>query len=123
MLKMERTIGGPLRVYGLKMGDVRRYKIAEQVAELVALVPALALAIDPLLIARNTMRQQKSRFDYALEKSARADEICPRVMTVPGVEPITADHVRDLGQLGLLSLKILMMLWACVSVGAVTGRE
>ena len=90
MLKIEGTIRGLLRVYGLKMGETHRAKFEARVAELVADIPALALAIEPLMIARNVMRQQKRRFDYALEKLARADEVCLRLMSVPGVGPITA---------------------------------
>ncbi len=90
MLKVEDTIRGLLRVYGLKIGAVHRCKFAERVKELLADAPALALAIEPLLTARNTLRKQKERFDYALQKLARKDSICLCLMTVPGVGPITA---------------------------------
>jgi transposase len=89
-VKIEGTIRGLLRIYGLKVGEVHRNKFAERIAELIAEIPALSVAIDPLLSARKVMREQLRRFDYALEKLASSDDICLRLMTIPGVGPITA---------------------------------
>jgi transposase len=52
--------------------------------------PELQGAIEPLLEARNMMRAKKAMLDRQLSQVARKDEICKRLMTIPGVGPIVS---------------------------------
>ena len=50
----------------------------------------LRLAIKPLLEVRNQMREQNRLLGYRLERQARNDELCRRLMTIPDVGPLTS---------------------------------
>jgi len=88
MLAIEQAIRGYLKVYGLKIGAVHRCTFAAKVEALLADLPELRAAIAPLLEARNMMRKKKKELDAQLEKQARKDPVCKRLMTIPGVGPI-----------------------------------
>jgi transposase len=88
MLEIEQAIRGFLKVYGLKLGQVHRYNFSAKVKALVADTPELAAALAPLLEARGMMRKKKKEIDRELEKRARQDTVCQRLMTIPGVGPI-----------------------------------
>lgn len=87
MLSIELTIRGLLKVHGLKIGAVHRSTFAAKVESLLADAPELRAAIAPLLEARNVMRKQMVLLDRQLHQTARSDEVCKRLMTVPGVGP------------------------------------
>ncbi|MCC6789751.1 MAG: IS110 family transposase [Hyphomonadaceae bacterium] len=90
IIKIEQTIRGLLKVYGLKIGAVHRCTYAARVEALLADMPNLRLGIDPLLEVRNVMRRQKVLLDRKLSAMARQDEVCRRLMTVSGVGPIVS---------------------------------
>lgn len=90
MLAIEQTIRGLLKVYGLKLGAVHRCTFAAKVAALLDDAPDLKPALEPLLTARNEMRKQAALIDRRLSQMARKDEVCKRLMTVPGVGPIVS---------------------------------
>jgi transposase len=90
MLAIENTIRGLLKVHGLKLGNVHRCGFAAKIETLLADAADLRMAIEPLLEARNMMRKQKALFDRRLGQMARSDEVCKRLMTVPGVGPIVS---------------------------------
>jgi transposase len=90
MVAIEATIRGLLKVHGLKIGDVHRCTFAARVETLLADAPELRLAIEPLLEARNMMRKQKILLDRRLGQVARKDEVCKRLMTIPGVGPVVS---------------------------------
>lgn len=90
ILKLEATVRGLLRVHGLKVGAVHRCKFDERVRELLLEAPALTVAIEPMLEAGTTMRARYKKYDYYLDRLARKDEVCTRLMTIPGVGPITS---------------------------------
>jgi transposase len=52
--------------------------------------PELQGAIEPLLEVRNMMRAKKAALDRQLSQLARKDEVCRRLMTIPGVGPIVS---------------------------------
>lgn len=89
-LQIENTIRGLLRVQGLKLGKVHRNQFSERVAELCITMPELLPAIEPLLAARDAMREQMHALNLSLERTARADELCKLFMTIPGVGPLTS---------------------------------
>ena len=90
LVSIELTIRGLLKVYGLKIGAVHRCTFAARVESLLAKEPELRLAIGPLLAAREVMRRQKIVLDRRLSQRARADQVCRRLMTIPGVGPIVS---------------------------------
>ncbi len=90
MLAIEDTIRGLLKVHGLKIGATHRCTFAARVETLLADAPELRTAIEPLLEARNMMRKQKVLLDRRLGQMARRDDVCKRLMTIPGVGPIVS---------------------------------
>jgi transposase len=66
------------------IADFRRIK------ELVENLPDLAELIEPLLIVRRALREQIVILHRRLLAIVRADEVCRRLMTTPGVGPVVA---------------------------------
>ena len=90
LIQFQNTIRGLLRAHGLKVGEVTRLSFEQRVRQLVEPVPALAMAVEPLLRLLQQVREERARFDKLLGQAARKDPICLRLMTIPGVGPITA---------------------------------
>jgi transposase len=79
-----------LREAGLKLGKPSRAAFAGRVRELAggdALVMAL---VEPLLAILATMGDQLARLTKQVLGIVRGEEVCRRLMSVPGVGPITA---------------------------------
>jgi transposase len=51
---------------------------------------SLAAVIEPLLLVRETLLGQRERLHRLVVTATRDDEVCRRLMTVPGVGPVTA---------------------------------
>jgi len=66
-LQIANTIRGLLRVQGLKLGKVHRKGFSERVVEHWMKVPSLLPAIEPLLTARDAMREQMGTSNRSLE--------------------------------------------------------
>ncbi|MEQ1712272.1 MAG: IS110 family transposase [Hyphomicrobium sp.] len=90
MVDIELSIRGLLKVYGLKVGPVHRCTFAARVEELLEKVPELRTAIEPLLDVRNIMRKKIAQLDRMLSQAARKDDVCRRLMSIPGVGPIVS---------------------------------
>lgn len=90
MLQIENTVRGLIRIKGLRLGKVHRNAFSGRVRELCEGEPDLFIAVEPLLDARDEMRRQLRRLDNALERASRADPVCKRFRTIPGVGPMTA---------------------------------
>jgi len=88
IIKIEQTIRGLLKIYGLKVRAAHRCTFAARIETLLADMPELRIAIAPLLEVRNGMRRQKVLLDRRLFQVARRDDVCRRLMTVSGVGPI-----------------------------------
>ena len=56
-----------------------------RIKELVENLPDLAVLVEPLLIVRRTLREQIGMLHRRLLAIVRDDEVCRRLMTVPGV--------------------------------------
>jgi len=50
----------------------------------------LGLLVEPLLVARPVLREQIGILHHRLQTVVRDDEVCQRLMTVPGVRPLVA---------------------------------
>ena len=61
-----------------------------RIKELVENLPDLATLVEPLLIVRRVLREQIAVLHRRLLAIARDDEVCRRLMTIPGVGPVVA---------------------------------
>jgi transposase len=89
-IAVENDLRGTLRNFGLKVGVVGAAKFEARIRELVENLPDLAVLIEPLLAVRRVLREQTAVLHHRLLAIARDDEICRRLMTVPGVGPVVA---------------------------------
>src|SRR3954447_14436126 len=89
-IAVENDLRGTLRNFGLKVGMVGAAKFEARIRELVKNLPDLAVLIEPLLAVRRVLREQTDVLHRRLLAIARDDEVCRRLMTVPGVWPVVA---------------------------------
>jgi transposase len=89
-IAIENDLRGTLRNFGLKVGVVGAAKFEARIRELVEKLPDLAVLVEPLLIVRRTLREQLGILHRHLLDLARDDEVCRRLMTVPGIGPVVA---------------------------------
>jgi transposase len=89
-IAIENDLRGTLRNFGLKVGMVGKVKFEARIKELVENLPDLALLVEPLLIVRRVLREQFVIQHRRLLTMVRDDEVCRRLMTVPGVGPVVS---------------------------------
>ena len=89
-LDIENEIRGSLKIFGLKMGRVTKAGFERRVYELIDGNARLEAAVVPMLSARAGLRAAFERLHKLVLDTVRRDEVCRRLMTVPGVGPITA---------------------------------
>ena len=89
-IAIENDLRGTLRNFGLKVGMVGTVKFEARIKELVENLPDFAELVEPLLIVRRALRQQIVILHRRLLAIVRDDEVCRRLMTVPGVGPVVA---------------------------------
>jgi len=87
---LENQIRGLLKNAGLLVGKVKGAAFAVRVEELVVENPALEIAVAPLLATRESVRKAVAVVNRKLLGLARRDSESRRLMTVPGVGPVTA---------------------------------
>lgn len=88
---MANQLRGLLKLFGLRLGKVTTpNKRAERLAALYRQRPEVEALFAPLVAAMEGIEQQLRKSSRLLEARAAADPICARLMTVPGVGPITA---------------------------------
>jgi transposase len=86
----EQAIRGLLRPFGLKVGSVSRKRFETRVRELLGRQPLLLDIIEPILAVRSTLLLQTSRLHRLVLQAVRSDGACRRLMTMPGIGPVTA---------------------------------
>jgi len=79
-----------LRNFGLKVGTIGTVKYETRIRELVENLPDLAVLVEPLLIVRRVIREQLGILHRRLLAIVRNDDVCRRLMTIPGVGPVVA---------------------------------
>jgi transposase len=89
-IAIENDLRATLRNFGLKVGIVGTVKFETRIKELVDNLPELALLVEPLLIVRRVLREQIGILHRRLLAVVRDDDVCRRLMTVPGVGPVVA---------------------------------
>ena len=87
---IENSTRGLLRGFGLRLPRLLGSRWDGAVREMVAGHPALPAILEPLLLARAALRDQLAVLDKRVRDVARADEVCRRLMTVPGVGAVVA---------------------------------
>jgi transposase len=89
-IAIENDLRGTLRNFGLKVGVVGAAKFEARIRELVDSHPDLAALVEPLLVVRRVLREQIAVLHKRVLAIVRDDEVCRRLMTVPGVGPVVA---------------------------------
>jgi transposase len=89
-IAIENDLRATLRNFGLKVGMVGTVKFEARIKELVENLPDLAVLVEPLLIVRRVLRDQVGILHRRLLAVVREDDVCRRLMTVPGVGPVVA---------------------------------
>ena len=89
-IAIENDLRATLRNFGLKVGMVGTVKFEARIKELVENLPDLAVLVEPLLIVRRVLREQIGILHRRLLAIVRDDDVCRRLMTVPGVGPVVA---------------------------------
>src|SRR4051812_46656111 len=90
MRAIENVVRAVLREAGLNLGTPARTAFAQRVRELAGDNQAVMPIIEPLLTILETMLAELARLTKQVLALARNEEVCRRLMTVPGVGPITA---------------------------------
>src|SRR5471030_451375 len=89
-IAIDNDLRGTLRNFGLKVGVVGKVRFEARIKELVENLPDLAELVEPMLIVRRVLREQFVIQHRRLLAIVRDDEVCQRLMTVPGVGPVVA---------------------------------
>jgi len=89
-IAVENDLRGTLRNFGLKVGVVGTVKFEARIRGLVADIPDLAGLVEPMLIVRRVLREQIAVLYRRLLAIVKDDEVCRRLMTIPGVGPVVA---------------------------------
>ena len=92
---VEGSLRGILRGFGLKVGVISNGKFEARIRELVAGQAMLERVVGPLLRARAALRTEYASLHGELLKAVREDEVCRRLMTIPGVGAVVAMTFRS----------------------------
>jgi transposase len=89
-IAVENDLRATLRNFGLKVGMVGTAKFEARIRELVESISDLVVLVEPLLLVRRVLREQIGILHRRLLVIVRDDDVCRRLMTVPGVGPVVA---------------------------------
>ncbi len=89
MMDLERSMRGILRGFGLRVGQVTRRSFEGRIRELVEGHSMLQTVMSAMLTARATLMLEMTKLHKVILKIVREDEVCRRLMTVPGVGALT----------------------------------
>jgi transposase len=90
MRTIENVVRAILREAGLKLGTPGRAAFAGRVRELAGADAMVMPLVEPLLAVLATMLRELDRLTRQVLEIVRKEEVCRRLMSVPGVGPITA---------------------------------
>lgn len=107
---IENEVRGVLKGFGIKLGRVTRLSFGLRVREALIDHPRLMAMIEPMLVVRETVIVQFLVLHRMVVDAVRADPVCKRLMTVPGVgavvsltfktgvdDPARFAHSKDVG--------------------------
>jgi transposase len=89
-IAIENDLRSSLCNFGLKVGVVGTVKFEAHIKELIEKSPDLVVLVEPLLVVRRVLREQIGVLHHRLMAVVRNDDVCRRLMTVPGVGPVVA---------------------------------
>ena len=92
---VESSLRGILRGFGLKVGTVSKGKFEARIRELAAGQAKLERIAEPLLRARAALGTECATSHRELLAAVRQDQVCGRLMTVPGVGAVVAMTYRS----------------------------
>jgi transposase len=95
LLDVELSIRGILRGYGLKVGEVSRGRFEARIRELIAGHDTLETVIGAMLAARTALWSAFTKLHREMLKITRADKVCRRLMSTPGVGALVALTYRS----------------------------
>ena len=88
---LENELRGLLKVFGIRLPSrVGHGSFDAELRETVSSDEMLACALVPLLDARTVLYKTYLKLDNAVKALVRVDPICRRLMSIPGVGPVTA---------------------------------
>jgi len=87
---LENVVRALLRGFGLKVGSVAKGGFEARARVLLADLPQLGDAVEALLTARRALMAEALGLEKRIKAAARQSATCRRLMTVPGVGPMTA---------------------------------
>jgi transposase len=91
LVDLENHIRGALRAYGLLVGPISRGDFDGRVRELLEHVDYVFVhSIEVMLEVRRSVLEGFGRLEKVLLQVVRHDPVCRRLMSVPGVGPVTA---------------------------------
>ena len=90
IIRMEISLRGVLRNFGLKLGLISKGRYEARVRELVAGNAMLEAATEPILGARAALRREFAELEKLVCTLARQDRACRLLMTMPGVGHVIA---------------------------------
>ena len=90
IIRMEISLRGVLRNFGLKLGPISKGRYEARVRELVAGNAMLEAAAEPILGARTALRRELAELEKLVRTLVRRDPVCRLLMTMPGVGPVIA---------------------------------
>ncbi len=92
--ELDNLVRGLLRGFGLRLPKGARGRFCTLVREVIEGNPVLEVAMSPLLAARDVMADEFARLDKLVRDQAGQDEVCHRLMTIPGVGAVVAMTFR-----------------------------
>jgi transposase len=88
---MKNQLRGLLKLFGLRLGQATTpAKRAERLQALLAQKPELKAALAPLVATLSALEDQIATATRELRRRAAADPVCVRLMSAPGVGPVSA---------------------------------
>jgi transposase len=94
MRSIENVLRAILREGGIKLGTPSRADFASKAREMAASDPLVMALVEPLLAVLATMLEQFTQLTKQVLDVAKGEMTCRRLMSVPGVGPITALSFR-----------------------------
>jgi transposase len=92
--ELENHLRGVLKAFGLKVGAARKRRFEARVRELTEGDAVLASVADAILRVRAELLERLADLHRLLLTAVRADPVCMRLVSVPGVGTVTAMAFR-----------------------------
>lgn len=87
---LDNHLRGILKAFGIKVGRVAVGRFDVRVRELVAGDPVLEETVNAVLLTRHEVTVRLAELHQLVLEFTKADPVCRRLMSVPGVGPVTA---------------------------------